>query len=162
MNHTPTPSPIPAAEGGAITELVVCTTCRPDGAPRDEPAPGERLLLQVRHQLMHQAATLPAQPEVRVRGTACLSSCSHACTIALQASGKHSYVFGDLAPDGAAGLDTSFDTATQILACARQHAASPDGLLAWRERPERLRRGIVARLPPLGRPCPSPPQPQQP
>lgn len=160
MSQTLTPTP--AAEGGAITELVVCTTCRPDGASRDEPAPGERLLQQVMHQLMQQAATLPAQAQVRVRGTACLSSCSHACTIALQASGKHSYVFGGLAPDGAAGPDTSFDTATQILACARQHADSPDGLLAWRERPERLRRGIVARLPPLGPACLGPAEPREP
>lgn len=142
MNQTPAPSP--AAEVGAVTELVVCTTCRPEGVPRDQPAPGERLLLQLDHELRQQA-----QPQLRVRGMACLSSCSRACTIALQAAGKHSYVFGDLAPDDVAGPDPAFDTARQILACARQHADAPDGLLAWRERPERLRRSIVARLPPL-------------
>jgi predicted metal-binding protein len=121
-----------------VTELVVCTTCRPAGVPRDEPAPGEQLLWQIE---AAAAETCDAPPAVRVRGVACLSGCSRACTVALQAPGKHSYLFGDLQPDP--------ETALQALACAHQHAAAADGLLAWSARPERLRRGILARLPPL-------------
>jgi predicted metal-binding protein len=140
-------APLPPASGsiagpptGPLTELVVCTTCSPAGAPRDMPAAGERLLRQV--VALATAAPMPVQ----VRGVACLSGCSRACTIALQAPGKHSYVFGGLGGDP--------DTAAQVLACARQHAESPDGLLAWSARPERLRRGILARLPPLLAPAP--------
>jgi predicted metal-binding protein len=29
-------------------------------------------------------------------------------------------------------------------------AAAPDGILPWRGRPEVLKRGLVARIPPLG------------
>ena len=41
-------------------------------------------------------------------------------------------------------------TAGQLLDCAALHARSPDGTLLRNERPERLRSGILARLPPLG------------
>jgi len=36
-----------------------------------------------------------------------------------------------------------------VLACARLHRDSVDGLLAWGARPEKLRRGVIARLLPL-------------
>jgi predicted metal-binding protein len=117
------------------TEVLVCTTCRPVGARRDQPTPGQLLWEAV------QAANTAPQPGVRLRGMACLNSCSRACTVALQAAGKHSYCFGDLQPDA--------ETAAHVLACAALHAASTDGNLPRKERPERLRSGILLRLPPL-------------
>jgi predicted metal-binding protein len=60
---------------------------------------------------------------------------------AQQAPGKASYVFGELAPDEAC--------VQAVLAVAQQHATSTGGLLAWGQRPERLRSGLVARLPAL-------------
>ncbi len=54
-------------------------------------------------------------------------------------SGKTSYVFGELTPDA--------ETAQQVLACGRLHADSADGVLDRNARPERLRNGIVARIP---------------
>jgi predicted metal-binding protein len=73
---------------------------------------------------------------------ACMSGCSRACTIALQAPGKYTYYIGDLLADE--------ETAVQVLACAQLHARSVDGNLQRKDRPERLRSGILARLPPLG------------
>ena len=69
------------------------------------------------------------------------AGCSRACTIALHAPGKYTYYIGDLVAD-----DT---TAAQVLACAQLHAYSTDGNMQRKERPERLRSGILARLPPL-------------
>jgi len=120
------------------TEVLVCTTCRPVGARRDQPAAGQLLWAAV--QAVQAAHTAP-QPGIRLRGMACLNSCSRACTVALQAAGKHSYCFGDLQPDA--------ETAAHLLACAALHAASTDGNLPRGERPERLRSGILLRLPPL-------------
>lgn len=77
---------------------------------------------------------------VQVRGVACLSSCSRACSVALQAPGKYTYLFGGLVPDA--------QTAEHVLLCAGMHAAASNGDLPRSERPERLRSGIVARLPP--------------
>lgn len=125
------------ARESVITEVLVCTTCRPAGASRDEIAAGQLLWDAV--QAAAYAAPLP--PGVQLRGFACLNSCSRACTVAYQAAGKHSYCFGDLQPDA--------DTAVQVLACASLHAASADGNLPRSERPERLRGGILMRLPPL-------------
>jgi len=125
------------AEASVITEVLVCTTCRPAGASRDEVAAGQLLWDAVQA----AATASPLQPGVRLRGFACLNSCSRACTVAYQAAGKHSYCFGDLLPDA--------DTAAQVLACAALHAASVDGNLPRSERPERLRSGILLRLPPL-------------
>ena len=128
-----------AVDQSAATELIICTTCRPAGASRDLPAAGEALLEAV--QIATWGLEDAQQARILVRGMACLSGCTRACTVALQAPGKYTYFFGDLVADGV--------TATQVLACAQLHAYSTDGNLLRKERPERLRSGILARLPPL-------------
>ena len=121
------------------TDVIVCTTCRPAGASRDLPADGELLFEAV------QAAQLlddeGAWSQVRVRGVACLSSCGRACSVAFQAPGKHTFIFGDLKPDD--------ETARHVLECGAMHAHASDGMLNRNERPARLKSGIVARLPPF-------------
>lgn len=120
-----------------ITEVIICTTCRPPGESRDLPAAGADLFEAVqRQQLLHE----DRWPSVRVRGMACLSSCSRSCSVAFQAPGKHTYLFGDLQPDE--------ETAQHVLTCAALHATASDGNLPRNDRPERLRSGILARLPP--------------
>jgi len=121
----------------SITEVIICTTCRPAGASRELPAAGAELFEAVQMQQLLQDEPCA---RVRVRGMACLSSCSRACAVAFQAPGKHTYLFGDLLPDD--------ETARHVLACAALHADATDGNLVRNERPERLRSGILARLPP--------------
>lgn len=124
-----------------MTELIVCSTCRRPGTDRGAPADGQRLLEAIEAALRAS----PASPApLSVRATACMSGCSRACTVALQAAGKASYLFGELQPDA--------ETAAQVLACARLHALSADGQLDRAARPERLRNGILARLPALAGP----------
>lgn len=50
-----------------------------------------------------------------------------------------SYVFGGLTPDNAEDL----------ISGAKLLAGSADGLMPWRGRPDSLKRGMVARIPPL-------------
>jgi predicted metal-binding protein len=52
--------------------------------------------------------------------------------------GCWSYVFGDL----------KLDSAPDLVAGATLFATSTDGLLPWRGRPDCLKRGLVARIPP--------------
>ena len=121
------------------TEVIVCTTCRPAGASRDLPAAGAALFDAVQvAQLQDDAG---AFAHVRVRGVECLNSCSRACSVAFQAPGKHTYLFGDLVPDA--------ETAQQVLVCAALHASAVDGTLVRNDRPAQLRSGILAKLPPL-------------
>ena len=121
-----------------MTDVIVCTTCRRPGTERSAQADGQHLLQAI------EAALGDAAAPLRVRGTACMSGCSRACTVALQAAGKASYLFGELPPDA--------ETAAQVLTCARLHAISTDGHLDRAARPERLRNGILARLPALAGP----------
>lgn len=134
-----TPSPMTFSLTSPVTEVLVCTTCRPAGAPRDQPAAGAELLdaVQVAQLLDDQGAFA----HVRVRGVQCLSSCSRSCTVAFQAPGKNTYLFGDLVPGD--------ETAEHVLLCAALHANASDGALLRNDRPERLRSGILARLPPF-------------
>ena len=115
------------------TELLICITCRAAGTPRDGVADGQRLFDAV------QALATP--PGLRLRGMACLAACSRSCTAALQSPAKFTYVFGDLPADAS--------SAEQLLCVAAQHLRQGDGQLPWGERPERLQRGVVARLAPL-------------
>ena len=122
-----------------ITEVIICTTCRPADVPRDLPAPGATLFEAV------QVAAWDVDPaqlaSLRIRGVECMTGCNRACTVTFQAAGKYLYYFGDLAADA--------ETAEHILECAQLHAATPDGTLLRNDRPARLRNGILARIPPL-------------
>jgi predicted metal-binding protein len=112
--------------------VLVCTRCRAANADPDTPRAGAALLAAVR---------LAAAPGVQVAGIACLSGCKRACAAAVLAPGKVGYLFGDLPPDA--------DGAADLLAVAQAHGARADGFLPRAARPERLRGGILARLPPL-------------
>lgn len=122
-----------------MTELIICTTCRPADNLRDQRAAGDILFEAVRAE--QAFGENPAWAAVRVRGVACTAGCSRACTVAFQAPGKHSYQFGDLAP--------SEEMARQLLDCASLHHRTPDGNLTRDARPPLLRNGMLCRLPPV-------------
>ena len=112
--------------------LSVCVSCRsPDGP--DTARPGDALLSRLRE------AAQARRSDVVVRPVECLSVCKRPCTVALSSPGRYTYVFGDLDPVA---------DADALLDCARIYAEQEHGYMLWRERPEPLRRGIVARIPP--------------
>ncbi|MDE4912357.1 MULTISPECIES: DUF1636 domain-containing protein [unclassified Methylobacterium] len=122
------------------TVLYVCTTCRrPDDDP-DGPRAGARLLeaLQAR-----SAGT----PDLRIEAVECLSVCKRPCTVAVASADRWTYVYGDMDP--AASAET-------ILAGLAAYAATSDGIVPWRERPEAFRKGVIARIPPFPEPRPLP------
>ena len=123
---------------GEVT-VTVCTTCRRtvDGERvPEEPRPGHRL-----HQAL-QAADLPEG--VRLRGNECLSACSYGCSLAITGGpDRWTYIYGRLDPE---------DHLDQILDGIRAYAATTDGLVPWRERPEVFRKQSIARIPPLSAP----------
>ena len=114
-----------------MVELMVCTTCRM-GLPMEEGAvrPGARLAADI-------AGRLPEG--ISLRETECLSNCSNGCTVALRGPGRWSYVYGNLQPD----------QGDVVLDGAARYAATEDGLVPWRERPEHFRKNCIARIPPL-------------
>lgn len=112
--------------------LHVCVTCRAGQAIAEgEETPGARL---------HKALLAAGAPSgVEIVAVECLSACSQGCSVALSGAGRWSYVYGRLTADDAAS----------ILAGAAAYAATADGLVAWRERPEIFRKQSLARVPPM-------------
>jgi predicted metal-binding protein len=115
----------------AGTILTVCITCKAGRPEAEGPRPGARLFAAL-------AASPP--PGVTIRPVECLSACNSGCSVALQASGKWTYVYGHMDP----ALH-----APDILAGAALYAASADGIVPWRDRPEIFRKQSLARVPPL-------------
>ena len=115
--------------GAAI--VYVCITCRRAGEADAEPRPGAILA----------AATAEAAhgTEVCVRPVRCLANCTRGPSAAIRCNGSWSYVFG--------GLDVA--CANALVEGARMLACAADGILPWRGRPEPLKRGLIARVPPL-------------
>jgi predicted metal-binding protein len=117
---------------GANPSVIVCTTCRRPDDAEDAPRAGAALAAAL------QAAADPAA--VTIRPVECLANCQRGPSAALSRRGAWTYVFGGLAaPDDAAAL----------LEGARLLAASDNGLLPWRGRPDILKRGMICRIPPM-------------
>jgi predicted metal-binding protein len=115
--------------------VYVCITCRGQGGEDDgidaEARPGARLAAAT-----ERAA---AGTEVVVRRLRCFANCSRGPSAAMRADGSWTYVFG--------GLDET--NAGALIDGARLLAAASDGILPWRGRPDVLKRGLIARVPPL-------------
>lgn len=111
-------------------ELLVCVTCKREGADPEAARPGA-LLAQALAGRMPEGVTL--------RQTECLSNCTRGCTVALRGPGRWSYVYGNLAPE----------QADLVAEGAARFAAAPDGLVPWRERSDHFRKNCIARIPPL-------------
>jgi predicted metal-binding protein len=123
-----------ATKSAASTDapiIYVCITCRPVGEPNSVLRPGAMLA----------AATARAATgtEVQVRPIRCLANCSRGPSAALRCNGSWTYVFG--------GLDEK--CASALVEGARLLARAADGILPWRGRPAPLKRGLIARVPPI-------------
>ncbi|WP_246658413.1 DUF1636 family protein [Rhizobium sp. FKY42] len=110
--------------------VYVCETCRSGQEAADAPRDGAVLA--------DRAKSLFAEG-VEIRSVACLANCKRALSASIQSANGWSYVFGDL----------TTDAAEDLLEGARLLAGSTDGLMPWKGRPHALKRGMIARIPPL-------------
>jgi len=114
-----------------IATIYVCITCRHAGEPESEPRPGAILAAAT--------AEAAAGTEVDVRRIRCLANCTRGPSAAMRCNGSWTYVFGGLDPTCAEAL----------IEGARLLAGADDGIMPWRGRPEPLKRGLIARMPPI-------------
>lgn len=115
--------------------LFVCVSCRQaklEGEGFD--LPGRRLAEALQERLSTDTA-------IKVTPVECLAVCSRPSTIALIGSDKWTYLIGNL------DTDSHLD---QIVESARAFQRSETGIIPWKERPEAFRKGVVARVPPIG------------
>ena len=121
---------LPQGEKGEAATLYICIACKGEGAER----PGPALLAAVRQKLRaHTGHGIAVEP------VDCLAVCKRPCTIALVGAGKWTYVVGDL----------TGDAVDDVTAATLAYAATANGMIPWRARPQSFRKGIVSRIPPL-------------
>ena len=121
------------ARDAAATVIYVCTTCRRPEDPETSPRPGAALA----------EATMAAAENsgVTVTPLRCLANCKRGCTAVMRTPDAWTYVFGNLDPAA---------DAQALVQGAQLLSQSSDGLMPWRGRPDALKRGLIARIPPLG------------
>jgi len=109
----------------------VCTTCKTaDGSA----VVGPEMFAAVK------AALGEGDTNVVVRPVQCLSVCKRPATVAVSSPDGYTFLFGDLQTESGTAALTSF---------VQSYLKSDYGLVPWRERAEVLRKGMVARVPPL-------------
>jgi predicted metal-binding protein len=114
--------------------IVVCRTCRDETGSDTHPRAGALLA--------EDARTAAAEAGIPVETVECLGNCKRRLSAAIVKPGAWSYVFGDL----------TVSSGRDLVEGARLFTTSTDGLLPWRGRPDSLKRGLVARVPPLAFP----------
>jgi len=113
------------------TTVYVCVTCQHAGTTDNEPRPGA---------ILAAAATKAAEGSgVIVKPIRCLANCTRGLSAAVRCNGSWTYVFG--------GLDAACGPA--LVEGARLLASASDGIMPWRGRPQPLKRGLIARVPPI-------------
>jgi predicted metal-binding protein len=115
------------------TTVLVCVTCRASTDPSEAPRKGLALANAA-------AVALGDATDVRLQRVRCLANCTRGLSAAIRRDNTWTYIFGhlDAERDGPA-----------LIAGARLFAEASDGLMPWRGRPEPLKRGLIARVPPL-------------
>jgi predicted metal-binding protein len=120
----------------APVTVFVCTSCKRaiEGGPEAFDTPGKDFAAAL-------AARLAEDHTITVEPVECLAVCKRSLTIALSGEGRFMYLIGDLDP--VAHLD-------DVASATKAYAATDNGIVPWRERPPTFRKGVVARIPPLG------------
>jgi len=107
--------------------LFVCTTCKRN--PAENPLGPDFIAALAQ-------AGLPA--DMTVVGTACMSNCTRALSVALAAPGKATYMLAEVDPA------TDIEPLVEL---AKIYAEKPDGQTKLLERPKAIRRKIIGRIP---------------
>lgn len=118
--------------------IFVCTTCASkwENGTRVGESGGEKLLKR----LQYDYQNLQDQ-EIKIQPVECMSACNRSCVICFAAQDKYTYLFGDISPD------LSSKEVAGVFECADKYYNHPQGLLPWAERPDPLKKGVLARIP---------------
>ncbi|CTQ65455.1 DUF1636 family protein [Roseibium alexandrii] len=116
--------------------ITVCISCRRKGT---ETRLGFELIERLRNALLAAEEMIPETFDVS--GVACMAGCDRPCTVAYHSTSKASYLFGDIDPK------TDVD---DLIAFAKQYAYLGDGWCSSVDRPGKLRKSTLARIPAAG------------
>lgn len=113
--------------------ITICTTCRHKGT---ECRPGYELIDRLRQAISRAGDAVPV--EFQISGVACMAGCDRPCTVAYHGTKKATYLFGDIDP--ATDIE-------DLVAFAQHYAYLHDGWCASVDRPGKLRKSTLARIP---------------
>jgi len=127
--------------------LFVCTSCASiwKEGKREGVSGGEKLYAQ----LTADAENWNLAAQYQIRSVECMSACDRSCAISFVATDKFTYLFGDLVKDLILNEESLPKVSAALLQCAELYYQKEDGNLAWKERPELLKKGILAKIPPI-------------
>ena len=121
-----------------LHRLVVCTSCRSPGETR-EPL-SQRAGARLYEALQHDYSKWARRELFAISPHECFGACTRACTVALAAAAKYTYVFGDLRPRA---------SESALIECASLHGRTANGFLPRDKRPVALQSNVLARIPPF-------------
>lgn len=113
--------------------ITVCTSCK---HTKSTCRPGYELIEKLRKAIA--AAGDSIAEDFVVSGVACMAGCDRPCTVAYQGTQKATYLFGDMTPE---------DDIDDLIAFAQHYAALDDGWCSSVDRPGKLRKSTLARVP---------------
>src|SRR5882672_968318 len=85
-------------------------------------------------------SAIGSSDHIQVRPVQCLSVCKRPATVAVTSADGYTFLFGDLQTESGTAALVSF---------VKSYQKSDYGLVPWRERADVLRKGMVARVPPM-------------
>jgi predicted metal-binding protein len=113
--------------------ISVCISCKHKGKSCQ---PGYELIAKLREAI--DSAGEAISEDFEISGVACMAGCDRPCTVAYHGSRKATYLFGDIDPE------TDVD---DLVSFARQYAHLHDGWCSSVDRPGKLRKTTLARVP---------------
>lgn len=113
--------------------ITVCITCKHKGTACQ---PGYELIAKLREAIDAAGDSIPEAFEVS--GVACMAGCDRPCTVAYHGTRKSTYLFGDIESDS---------DIEDLVAFARQYAHVHDGWTTSFDRPGKLKKTTLARVP---------------
>ena len=133
--HPNVPRFIAEGDMDRITQhtITVCTSCRHKGT---DCRPGYELIEKLRKAIIAAGDTIAE--DFAISGVACMAGCDRPCTVAYHGTQKATYLFGDITPE---------DDIDDLLEFAKQYALLNDGWCSSVDRPGKLRKSTLARIP---------------
>lgn len=123
-------SDLSKGSAGAPTTIIICSSCRDEADSDARPRPGLLLGDRVRE--------IAGNDDFEIVQVECLANCKRRLSAAVTKPGGWTYVFGHL----------TLEDAGDLIEGARLYRDADNGLIPWRGRPECLKRGLIARVPP--------------
>ncbi|WP_306043888.1 DUF1636 domain-containing protein [Mameliella sp. MMSF_3455] len=113
--------------------ITICISCRHKGT---ECRPGYELIERLRQAIAEAGDAVPEAFEIS--GVACMAGCDRPCTVAYHGSKKATYLFGDIDPE---------TDIADLVTFAKQYAYLHDGWCSSVDRPGKLHKSALARVP---------------